>query len=415
MRILALITEAFGCDGGVAKFNRDLLLALLSHKARPEIIAVPRRESPSAERLPTRLFWRSDCAGSKAWYLARVGCLAIKARQSTRLSHGFDLIVCGHINLLPAACLARWITNRPRPVPAIPATSDPAYRNCSNPALRPGLVLTLHGIEAWQRPRYPFKRWCLGGVDAAIAVSRLTYERFCGWSGFAPKPGLILPNSVDLSEFCPGRKSDLLLDRYGLRGKSVVLTLARLHSAERYKGIDEVLALMPRLRQRGICYLVAGEGEDRPRLTGKARSLGLSVLELDRSRPACRQVCSPDVVFTGYVPEEEKPDHYRLADAFVMPGTGEGFGIVYLEALASGIPVVGSRADAGREVLEGCSSAFLVDPSNPEEIEGAILQALSYPRGLVPERVNAFSRPNFIRRTHEILDWISCTWSRSKI
>jgi len=163
---------------------------------------------------------------------------------------------------------------------------------------------------------------------------------------------------------------------------------------------------MPRLRHRGVSYLVAGEGDDRPRLTEKARSLGLTVFESDGSSPGRPQNSAQDVVFSGYVPEDEKPDHYRLADAFVMPGTGEGFGIVYLEALASGIPVVGSRLDAGREVLQGCSSAFLVNPANPGEIEYGILQALSSRRGLVPERVLAFSRSNFIRQTHELLNQV---------
>jgi phosphatidyl-myo-inositol dimannoside synthase len=262
----------------------------------------------------------------------------------------------------------------------------------------------VHGIEAWHRPRHRFRRYWLRHVDAVIAVSRFTFERFRAWSGCAGKPAFILPNGVTLTEFCPGPKNARLLDRYGLRHDTILLTLARLHAAERYKGIDEVLALMPRLRDRGVSYVIAGEGNDRPRLTAKARSLGLNVFEFDRSRPGASQNGDHDVVFTGYVPEEEKADHYRLADTFVMPGTGEGFGIVYLEALACGIPVIGSRSDASREVLKDCSSAFLVNPESPEEVEHGIRQALSTRRGVVPKPVLAFSRSNFVRRTHEILN-----------
>ena len=104
-----------------------------------------------------------------------------------------------------------------------------------------------------------------------------------------------------------------------------MLTLARLSAAERYKGIDELLELMPRLLRDipSLTYVIAGDGDDRPRLEEKARALGVG------SR----------VVFTGYVPESEKADHFRLADTFAMTGRGEGFGIVYLEALASGVAI----------------------------------------------------------------------------
>ena len=75
-----------------------------------------------------------------------------------------------------------------------------------------------------------------------------------------------------------------------------------------------------------------------------------------------------EVTFTSVVPEAEKADHYRLADAFVMPGRGEGFGIVYLEAMACGIPVLGSRLDAGREALRQGELGILVDPDDRDAL-----------------------------------------------
>ena len=95
-----------------------------------------------------------------------------------------------------------------------------------------------------------------------------------------------------------------------------------------------------------IAYLIVGDGDDRQRLEAKARSRGID----DR------------VVFAGFIPEAEKADHYRLADAFVMPGRGEGFGFVFLEALACGIPVVGSRLDGSREAL---APGGVGDPGGP--------------------------------------------------
>jgi len=167
------------------------------------------------------------------------------------------------------------------------------------------------------------------------------------------------------------------------------MTVARLSSPDRYKGIDEVLELMPSLVQEipNLTYLIAGDGHDRPRLQSKAVSLGVA----------------GNVVFTGYIPEEEKADYYRLADVFVMPGRGEGFGIVYLEAMACGVPVVASKADASREaVLEG-QLGQMVDPGDLHEIRTAICKALLEPR-VVPRGLEYFSVERFAQRWNAVID-----------
>jgi phosphatidylinositol alpha-1,6-mannosyltransferase len=109
------------------------------------------------------------------------------------------------------------------------------------------------------------------------------------------------------------------------------------------------------------------------------------------------------VVFAGFIPEAEKADHYRLADAFVMPGRGEGFGFVFLEALACGIPVVGSRLDGSREALRQGELGILVDPDRPDDIQAGILAALKRPRGVIPAGLEYFSFENFAKRCHGIL------------
>ena len=120
---------------------------------------------------------------------------------------------------------------------------------------------------------------------------------------------------------------------------------------------------------------------------------------------APRSTLNPaQVVFAGRIPEDEKVDHYRMADAFVMPGWGEGFGIVYLEAMACGIPVVASKADASCEVVGGGKLGFIVDPRNPAEIREGILAALKWPRGFVSASLNDFSFESFQTRVHEIVE-----------
>jgi phosphatidyl-myo-inositol dimannoside synthase len=136
-----------------------------------------------------------------------------------------------------------------------------------------------------------------------------------------------------------------------------------------------------------------GDGCDRRQLEEKATSLGLS----------------KHVVFTGYVPESEKVDYYRLPDAFVMPSRGEGFGIVFLEAMACGVPVVASKADASRDAVCNGALGILVDPSDQEDIKAGVLEALNRPKSVVPEGLDYFSYGSFARRLHRIVESISAS------
>jgi phosphatidylinositol alpha-1,6-mannosyltransferase len=118
------------------------------------------------------------------------------------------------------------------------------------------------------------------------------------------------------------------------------------------------------------------------------------------------------VRFAGYVPEAEKADHYRLADAFVMPGTGEGFGLVYLEAMACGVPVVASSADASSEAVLGGVLGEVVNPHDQRDVEAGILRALSRPIGTVPTGLERFSTAAFQRRWHDAIDDVFCRRTR---
>ena len=129
---------------------------------------------------------------------------------------------------------------------------------------------------------------------------------------------------------------------------------------------------------------MAGEGPDRNRLHQKARSLGVG----------------DKVIFTGWIPESEKADHFRLADLYVMPSHGEGFGFVLLEAMACGIPVVASRTDGGREALRNGMLGDLVDPKNREQLVEAVLRGLEKPTGAIPAGLEYFSSDQFEKRVH---------------
>ena len=161
------------------------------------------------------------------------------------------------------------------------------------------------------------------------------------------------------------------------------MTLGRLSASERSKGVEEVIRTLPSLLDAlpDIRYLVVGDGDDLQRLRQLAGDLGVT----------------PQVIFTGRIDEQEKADHYRLADAYVMVGRLEGFGYVFLEAMASGLPAVGSRLDGSREPLQDGRLGLLVDPDEPEEIRQAIVQALKQKKAVPPE-LESFSMQRFNRQ-----------------
>jgi glycosyltransferase involved in cell wall biosynthesis len=347
VRILHLGTDSFGGYGGIALYNRELIAAIASHPAVDEVVVVPRIIVGEREPLPEKVTFVSAAARGRLAFLR-----ALRGAGSA-----FDLVICGHVNLLP---VARLVTRHP--------------------------LLMLYGIEAWKPLRDPISNRLLRGIGGVISISDITLERFAGWSRY-DGPSELLPNSIRTEWYGIRPKNPALAARYNLRGKRVIMTLGRVVAAERYKGFDEVLQVLPDL-DADISYVIAGGGNDIPRLQRKAVTLGVA----DR------------VIFTGLFAEEEKADLYNLADVYVMPSRGEGFGFVFLEALACGVPVIASTLDGGREAVLGGQLGQLVDPTNPAEIRLAIIHALAGGEKRIPEGLAYFSFENFERRTHAIID-----------
>ena len=351
MRVLALVTDAFGGSGGIAAYNRQILAALAAGGARVEVRA--RRGRPGT--LPAGVVQGPP----------RPGRADFTAALARRLARGPrpELVWCGHIHLAPLAALAARATGA-------------------------ALWLQAHGIEAWTRPGRAV-RAAVERAGLVTAVSRVTRSRLLAWSTLPPERVRVLPNAV-APDFAPGPKPAPLLARHGLEGRRVLFTLARLAAAEGYKGHDRVIGLLPALAARlpDLAYVIGGDGDDRPRLEGLAAALGVA--------ERCR--------FIGPVPEGETAAHHRMADVFVMPSTGEGFGIVYLEAMACGVPAVGLDGDGSVDPLGACPLGHAV----PEAALGETLAGLlSHPPGrprAVPEGLAPFAAPVVADRARALAD-----------
>jgi len=220
-----------------------------------------------------------------------------------------------------------------------------------------------HGVETWGHLHGSLLR-ALKGAAGLLPVSEFTRQVLIHEGCLDPGKIHVVPDTFREDAFGPGPKSSQLLQRHGLRAdQPVLLTVGRLAASEAYKGQDKVIAALKIIRQTlpQTRYIIAGAGDDELRLRQCAAEHGQS----------------DAVIFAGFVAEHELADYYRLCDAFVMPSTGEGFGIVFLEALASGRPCIVGNADASPEAIGHERLGFAIDPRSPLDLADAVVRLLT--------------------------------------
>ncbi|MEV5526616.1 glycosyltransferase family 4 protein [Streptomyces prunicolor] len=245
------------------------------------------------------------------------------------------------------------------------------------PALRKAgaerLVATTHGHEAgWAQ--LPASRQLLGRIgestDTITYLGEYTRSRIAGaLSPEAAARMVQLPPGVDEKVFHPGSGGAEVRERLGLTDRPVVVCVSRLVPR---KGQDTLILAMPRIlaRQPDAVLLIVGGGPYEKELRRLARETGVT----------------DSVRFTGAVPWAELPAHYGAGDVFAMPCRTrrggldvEGLGIVYLEASATGLPVVaGDSGGAPDAVLDG-ETGWVVRGGSPEEAADRIVALLADP------------------------------------
>lgn len=353
-RLLFLTLKVFSATGGIEKVSRVAAKALweLCGEQGQELsvfAAWDRQADLDPRYLPQGVFW--GFGRNKLTFV----------QASIRQGQGAAVVLLSHANLLPVG----WAIKK-----ASPKTK---------------LVLLAHGIEVWSRLPV-WKRALLRSCDRILPVSRFTAGRLQEVNGVDPAKLRVLNNGLDpfLPPPVPKAEAGVLLERYGFTPENkVLLTITRLAHGERYKGYDEVLMAMKRLKGDlpGLRYLVVGRYDEKE----KAR--------LDRL--VHQQGLEGEVVFAGFVPDEELPLHFALADAYVMPSRGEGFGITFIEALFYGLPVIAGSVDGSADALADGDLGTLVDPGSPASIGNAIRQLLLNREGKVPSQAEVLQRFGF--------------------
>ncbi len=211
----------------------------------------------------------------------------------------------------------------------------------------------LHGIEVW-KPLGRLSSWRLGRVDRFLSNSEFTWQRFTEYNPrFGEAPHTVVHLGIGAAA-APGNAPPA--------DPPAALMLGRLMSTEAYKGHQETIAAWPRVRASvpGATLWIVGDGDLRPRL----------------ERMAAENHCRDSVVFWGRVSEEKKEELLQRCRCLALPSRGEGFGLVYLEAMRLGRPCLVSRYDAGREVVNPPEAGLAVDPNNRADLVDALTRLL---------------------------------------
>jgi glycosyltransferase involved in cell wall biosynthesis len=371
VKIHVWVPDFSGAMGGIQTFSRFLVRGFKECHDNVEL-SVFAKNDVSAPEPEDRALARFHSLGMwSRWQ--RTPAFTLKLLQSGYRERP-DLIVVAHANFAP---VADWLK-----------------RLCGIPFIAIG-----HGVEVWSKPARHADT-ALRNATKLLAVSTFTRARMAEVLQLPLERIELLPNTFQADKFVPAPKPRFLLKRYGLGAdQPVILTIARLASAERYKGYDQVLRALPRIREQfpDVRYVLGGRGPDRARVTSLVAQHRLE----------------ETVILAGYIPEHELSAHYNLCDVFAMPSKGEGFGIVFLEALSCGKPVVAGNKDGSADALLNGRIGLLIDPDDPAQIADAIIQILSRRDSAEAikegqrfrrEAIAAYGYPHFVERLREIVE-----------
>ena len=325
IRKILILSPSLQSIGGVQTYTRQLFagisVVLAPENVRIVSIAADPEARPDGATLP---------ALAKLRFLIRCFTSSLAFRP--------DTIVCMHIGIAPLARAISRITRKP-------------------------YWLVLHGIEVWgDLPEAKLR--ALRDADRSIVLSCFTLQTASMRHALAQKDALLLPPYFEPV----ASQNHLPADSVS----HIVLTVGRLSASERYKGHDAMLEAWPAIVKRmpDAVYWIVGDGDDRPRLQAKATQLGVS----------------NSVKFFGNLTGANLEACYARCDVFAMPAQsapsasppqGEGFGLVYIEALAHGKPVLAANDGAPAEFLRNGEFGLLVNPASVREITDALVALLT--------------------------------------
>ena len=338
-RLLVLASDPGG-TGGIQRSTRLLLTGLCELYGSDRVGTVALRQQGDAP-VPGRLLRRGQPIKrrrQRVSFIARARYALAAVSTARRWRRRLAIFAC-HPHLAPVAWACGLVSGAP-------------------------YAVWCHGVESWG-PMPALVARGLRAADIVFAPSEFTARRVEEVAGLRPGSVRVVPHGVfkrDAETEPPTRKEH----------PPVVLCVARLTRENRYKGIDTLLYAWPRVLEKvEATLLIVGDGPDTSRLQRIA-----GALDLDGS-----------VRFAGRVTDEELADAYASSSVFAMPGRhrleprpeGEGFGLVYVEAGAAGLPVIAGDGGGSEETVEEGGSGLLLDARDHRVVADALLRLLTDP------------------------------------
>ncbi|HET9400562.1 MAG TPA: glycosyltransferase family 4 protein [Candidatus Acidoferrales bacterium] len=327
VRRVLILTPSLTAIGGVQTYSCQLIEAASAVLGAQSVKVVSILADPADTAAPPAL----PVSAKLRFFLAAA---------SSALTFRPNVIIVTHVGIAPVARLLHKVAR------------------CS-------YWLVLHGIEVWDALP-PGKLSALRDADAFIVLCRFPLEWASARHSLAPRAIFVLPPYFAI----PAAENHL-----PSRSVShIVLTVGRLSASERYKGHDLMLEAWPEIVKRvpEANYWIVGDGDDRARLEAKAAQLGIA----------------GSVKFLGSLTGEKLKACYEQCELFAMPAQsapraspprGEGFGIVYVEALAHGKPVLVANNGAPAEFVRDGEFGLQVNPESAREISEGIAALLTNP------------------------------------
>jgi glycosyltransferase involved in cell wall biosynthesis len=346
-KALLICTGAYHTDGGIAAVNRLTIKAIVDYGYPLDIFCLLEQDTtldarylPLGAQIQYRVF-----GGNKYWFTLAVWW--------TILHNSYAYVFVDHINLASMLSPLVWL------------------KWCN-------YVVWLCGIEVF--PPHPDREGRYGVMNAwkRLAISEFTRQnvadrfpnlsiKVCDLSLDPVRHTNYLESAMSSSS-----TSDIVLQ--ALDGshiplaERVILHVGRMTSHQRYKGQESLIRAFPMIYRQdaGVQLVLVGQGDDMPRLKGISQTLPSEMQN--------------HIFFPGYVPDDLLDLIYKKCYVFAMPSIGEGFGLVYLEAMMRGKPCLGGRVDATPCVVrDGLTGLLVENPKSSEQVAQALNWFLSHP------------------------------------
>ncbi len=354
MKTLFIAPELFAGEGGITRILRLYLKALCELATDSDEVSFLALNDSVVDSSELRRYsgsrlveWRV-CGRDKVSFGAHALQMGLRS----------DKIICGHVAQLSLA----WAASRLRP--------------------RLSYHLVAHGIEVW-RPFTFLERRALRAASSIWCVSEFTRRQLLEHCPLPPERTRVLPNALDpfLAPTAPVEPPE---------GAPIILAVTRLSSSDSYKGVDHLIDALPGVLKEipGARLRIVGRGDGLDGLLSRARALGIA-----RS-----------VEFAGYLSDSDLNAEFAKCRLFALPSAREGFGLVYLEAMAHGRPCLAALAGGAPEVVTA-ETGILVEYGDVPGLSAALVGALrrEWPVRALIDRAHEFSYLRFKERLSSLL------------